>query len=144
MIRGAGGTNGGLGRFFIGFIMMCSGLYLLLQSITVSTGFGIGMHLFGFSLFGMNVGITSGMVMFPFIFGIGMIFYNARNYFGWLLAAGSIAAMIFGVIASTHFMLRTLTAYELITILVLSFGGLGLFLSSLRKVETKADESSSQ
>lgn len=140
MVRGAGGTNGGVGRFFIGFIMMCSGLYLLLQSITVSTGFGIGMYLFGTSLFGQHIGITSGMVLFPFMFGIGMIFYNAKNYFGWLLAVGSMTAMIFGVIASTHFVLRTLTAYELLTILVLSFGGLGLFLSSLRRVETKTDK----
>jgi len=99
------------------------------------------MYLFGTSLFGQHIGITSGMVLFPFMFGIGMIFYNAKNYFGWLLAVGSLAAMIFGVIASTHFVLRTLTAYELLTILVLSFGGLGLLLSSLRRIETKPNES---
>lgn len=140
MARGAGGTSGGVGKFFIGFLMMCGGFYLLLQSIVVTHGFGLGSYLFGFSFFGYNVGITSGMVMIPFIFGVGMIFYNARNYIGWMLSVGSLAAMIFGVIASTHFVFRSMTAYELITILVLCFGGLGLLLNSLRKTGEKDDE----
>jgi hypothetical protein len=36
------------------------------------------------------------------------------------------------VIASTHFTLRTMSAFELIMILTLMIGGLGLFLSSFR------------
>jgi len=28
-MRGAGGTSGGLGQFFIGLVMMCGGFYLL-------------------------------------------------------------------------------------------------------------------
>lgn len=132
MAQGAGGSSGGVGSFFIGLIMMCSGFYMLLQSIRVSVHFGFGMRLFGFSVMGHRLSLTSGMVMIPFAFGVGMIFYNARNFLGWLLTIGSLAAMIFGVISSTHFTLRTMSAFELITILVLSVGGLGLFLSSLR------------
>jgi hypothetical protein len=131
MIEGAGGTRGGTGRFILGFIMMCGGFYMLLQSITVTSGFGLGLRLFGFSALGINFGITSGMVMIPFIFGIGLLFYNGKSLIGWMLAIGSIAAMIFGVIASTQFILRTMTAFELIIILVLCFGGLGLLASSL-------------
>ena len=37
---------------------------------------------------------TSGMVLIPFIFGIGIIFYNARNFLGWLLAGGSLVALM--------------------------------------------------
>jgi len=40
--------------------------------------------------------------------------------------------MIFGVISSIRFNMKTMTAFELITILVLAVGGLGLFLRSLR------------
>jgi hypothetical protein len=140
MARGAGGTGGGSGRFLIGFFMMCGGFYLLLQSITVSADFGFGMSLYGGSMWGHTFVITSGMVMIPFVLGIAMVFYNARNLMGWLLSLGSLAAMIYGVIASTHFTLRTMTAFELITILVLCFGGLGLFLSSLRNLEKKLDD----
>ena len=30
-MKGAGGTSGGSGQFFLGLIMMCGGFYLLLK-----------------------------------------------------------------------------------------------------------------
>lgn len=131
-MRGAGGTQGGLGQFIIGLVMMIGGFFLLFSAISVHSSFGMGMRLYGFSAFGANYGITSGMVMIPFMFGIGIIFFNAKNVIGWLLAAGALVALIFGVISSIQFNLRAMNAFELITILVLSVGGLGLFLRSLR------------
>lgn len=130
---GAGGTKGGISDFFIGLIMFCSGSYMLLQSIIVSSDFSLGFALYTMSSRSWQIPITSGMVLIPFIFGIGMVFYNARNFLGWLLTCGSLAALIFGVISSLHLSMRTMTAFELLTILVLTFGGLGLFLKSLRE-----------
>ena len=92
----------------------------------------MGYRLYGFSAWGGSYSITSGMVMIPFIFGVGFIFYNAKNIIGWLLTIGSLTALIFGVIASIKFSFRSMTAFELIVILVLAFGGTGLFLRSLR------------
>lgn len=138
-MKGAGGTSGGLGQFFIGFIMMCGGFYLLLNSIKVSSSFGMGMGLYSFRMFGSAMSITSGMVMIPFIFGVGMIFYNGRNILGWLLAAGSIAALIFGVISSIHFRMAHMSAFDLSVILVLSMGGLGLFLRSLKEFKQRGE-----
>ncbi|WP_338591919.1 hypothetical protein VXM60_04395 [Shewanella khirikhana] len=135
-MRGAGGSNGGLGHFFIGLAMMVIGVYLLLNAIQVRSHFGFGMSLYGFQAMGMNVSITTGMVMVPFIFGVGIMFYNAKNLFGWLLTFGSLAALLFGVITSVHFSLRAMTAFDLIVILVLSFGGLGLFLRSLKSFDS--------
>lgn len=134
-MRGAGGTSGGLGQFFLGFIMMCGGFYLLLNAISVTSSFGMGMRLYGFSAFGGHYSITSGMVMFPFMIGIGIIFYNGKNVLGWLLTIGSITALIFGVIASIRFSMKTMSAFDLITILVLALGGLGLFLRSLKSFD---------
>ena len=51
---------------------------------------------------------------------------------GWLIAIASFGALVFGVISSVSLNLRTMTAFELIVILTLAFGGLGLFLNSLR------------
>lgn len=130
-MRGAGGTSGGVGQFFIGLAMLCGGIYLLLNAIQVRSTFGFGMHLYHVSALG-NFNITSGMVMIPFMFGVGLIFYNSRNPLGWLLAVGSLIALIFGVIASIHFNFRSMTAFDLIVILVLTVGGLGLFLRSLK------------
>jgi hypothetical protein len=127
-MNGAGGTSGGTGQFFLGLILMCGGFYLLLNSVVVSSSFGLGMRLFGVG----GYGVTGGIVLIPLVIGIAMIFYNARSAFGWLLAVGAFAALVFGVIASVSMSLRTMSAFELICILALAFGGLGLFLRSLR------------
>ena len=79
-MRGAGGTLGGLGQFFIDVIMMCGGFYLLLNAISVSTNFGMGTRLYGFSAWGTNMSLTSGMIMIPFMFGVGLIFYNSKTF----------------------------------------------------------------
>ena len=139
-MRGAGGTSGGLGSFFIGLIMMCGGFYLLLNAINVTSNFGMGMRLYGFSAMGGQYNITSGMVMIPFMFGVGLIFYNGRNILGWLLSIGSITALIFGVISSIRFSFRTMTSFDLIVILVLAIGGLGLFLRSLKALDKSLPE----
>jgi hypothetical protein len=128
-MNGAGGTSGGTGKFLLGLMMMCGGFYLLLNGIAVTSNFGFGTRLFGY---GSSFGMTSGMVMIPLMIGVGMVFYNAKNLLGWLLALGSLTALIVGVISSVQFNLRSMTAFELIVILVLAIGGLGLFLASLR------------
>ena len=94
-MQGAGGSDGGVGRFFIGLIMMIGGGYMLLNAIHITNHFSLGYGLYSFGGFRL----TSGMVMIPFMFGVGMIFYNSRNYLGWIIAAGSLVALIFGVIS---------------------------------------------
>jgi len=136
-MKGAGGTSGGLGQFFIGLIMMCGGFYMLLNAIHVSSNFGMGMRLYGFSAMGGQYNITSGMVIIPFMFGIGLIFYNGKSIIGWLLSIGSITALVFGVISSIRFSFRSMTSFDLIVILVLAMGGLGLFLRSLKTLDER-------
>jgi len=136
-MRGAGGTSGGLGQFFVGLVMMCGGFYMLLNAITVTSSFGMGMRLYGFNAMGNSFNVTSGMIMIPFIFGVGIIFYNSKNILGWILSLGSITALIFGVISSIRFSMRTMTSFDLIVILVLAVGGLGLFLRSLKALDEK-------
>ncbi|MEC4728048.1 hypothetical protein HWQ46_21155 [Shewanella sp. D64] len=133
-MKGAGGTSGGIGQFFLGLIMMCGGFYMLLNAIKISSSFGMRSHLYQFSNLG-GFNLTSGMVMIPFIFGVGIMFYNYKNILGWLLTFGSLVALIFGVISSIQFRFTHMSAFDLIVILVLSIGGLGLFLRSFRAIE---------
>ncbi len=135
-MRGAGGSEGGVGRFFIGLVMMTAGGYLFLDAVQVTHHFSWNSSLYRIG--GFN--LTSGMVLFPFIFGIGMVFYNAKSYLGWLLTLASLVMLIAGIIASLDFHLRGMSAFELISILVLGVGGLGLFLSSLRDFSKAAEE----
>lgn len=127
-MRGAGGTEGGFWRFVIGLVMMIGGGYLFFDSIRVSSGFHFGYGLYRYGGFQL----TSGMILIPMIFGIGIVFYNAKNFLGWILFIGSLAAMTFGVLRSIRFSFAAMSAFDLILILVLFIGGIGLFLSSLR------------
>lgn len=135
-MKGAGGTEGGVGSFLIGFAMMCGGGYLLLQNIQVTNGFSFGLGLYRFGTFSL----TTGMVLIPLMLGVGMIFWNSRNVLGWLISIGSIVALIFGVISSLHFVLRTMSLFDLLTILILLVGGTALFLKSLRPSRSRDKE----
>jgi hypothetical protein len=126
--RGAGGTRGGEGNFFIGIVMMIAVGYLLLRGIMVRPQFGVGNAMY--SIVGFPV--TTGLVLVPFAFGVGMIFYNSRNWIGWLLAGGSVVALVVGVIASINFTLVRMSAFDLLVIIILLVGGIGLFLRSVR------------
>lgn len=135
-MRGAGGSSGGIGSFFIGLIMMCGGFYMLLNSISVTSSFGLGSRLYSIGALG-GAGVTGGMILIPFIFGVGFIFYNSKNIIGWILTLGSMTALIFGVLSSVRFSLQGMTTFDLIVILVLAVGGLGLFLRSLKAIDSK-------
>ncbi len=127
-MTGAGGTAGGIWRFFAGLAMMIAGGYFFFDSIRVESGYRWGMGLYGAGGFE----VTSGMILIPLIAGIGVLFYDARNPIGWLLGGGSLLALAFGVIRSIRFTFQSMSLFSLLVILVLLFGGIGLFLSSLR------------
>ena len=128
-IQGAGGTSGGIGNFFLGILMFVVGIYLLLKNIYVQQTFG-----FNSPFFRIGGGqFTSGMLLIPFMVGVGILFFNYKNWIGWILTLGSILLLIIGVITSIQFTLAGMTAFDIIVIVACIAGGLGLFLSSFRK-----------
>lgn len=127
-MRGAGGTDGGIGKFLIGLVMFIGGAYLFLESVHVHSGFHWGGALFSMG----GYGVTSGMILIPFMLGTGIIFYNSKNPIGWLLAVGALVALGFGLIANVQFRFSHMSLFSLLTILVLLVGGAGLLLSGLR------------
>ena len=132
MFNGAGGNEGGIGSFLLGLGMMMGGGYLLLDSIRVVHGFGFGHGLYRFG----NVQVTSGMILIPFIIGIVMVFANSKSWIGWILVYGSTIGLIFGVIRSIQFSFVGMSAFDLMVIFVLFFGGIGLLLGSMRKTKS--------
>jgi hypothetical protein len=75
MARGAGGTEGGIGTFVLGFVMAAAGGYLLLRGIIVRPAFGFGNTLYSFGGFP----VTTGMVLIPLMLGVGGVFYDSRK-----------------------------------------------------------------
>ncbi len=132
--EGAGGTKGGVGRYLAGLLMMCTGGYLFLSKIAVTSamshGFGFGSHLYSM---GGGFNVTGGMILIPFFIGVIMVFWNSKNPFGWLLSGGSIIALMAGIIVNIRMMIMPMSAFDIIMLLILIAGGAGLFFSSLRK-----------
>ncbi len=127
-MRGAGASEGGFGEFVMGVVMLVGGGYLFLNSVRVHSGLHWGMALFNVG----GVGVTGGMVLIPFMLGVGMVFYNSKNPIGWLLTAGAVVALVFGLVASVQLHFERMTLFELLMVLVLMIGGAGLLLRSTR------------
>jgi hypothetical protein len=108
--------------------MIIAGGYLFLDSIQVTNIFSIRHSLYSVG----GYGLTTGILLIPFFIGIGLIFYNGKSILGWVVAGGSLLAIIIGMIASLQFVLVNVSALDFIIIAVLLFGGIGLFLRSLR------------
>lgn len=131
-MNGAGGTKGGIFEFFLGLGMFVVGIFIFLSNITVTNGFSFSTVFFRLGgSFGVD--IVSGMILIPFIIGIILVFYNRKNLIGWILTIGSVLLLIFGIVVSLRFVFRPMNAFNILMLLVLIFGGIGLFLSSLRE-----------
>jgi len=120
-LRSPGGTPGGLGEFLIGLAMAVAGGYLLTSHVSVTSGaWTIG----GYNAFGMS--------LIPFIFGVALLFFNGRSIFGWLLLFGGVVIILTGIIMNLQIYFRSASLFELIIMLVLLFGGIGLLARSFR------------
>jgi hypothetical protein len=120
-LRGAGGTPGGLGEFLVGFAMAVAGGYLLTTQVTVVSGY---WHLWGYNAFGLS--------LVPFIFGIGLVFFNGRSKLGWLLTIAGLVIILAGVLANLQIYFQSTSLFNTLMMLVLLFGGLGLMARGLR------------
>ncbi len=120
-IRGAGGTPGGIWMFFGGLAMVVVGGYLLLNQVTVHSGF--------WSWFGGN---TFGLTLLPMIVGIGFLFFDGKSSIGWVLTTLGALIIVAGIIANLQIYFQPTSLYNTLIMLILVAGGLGLIVRSLR------------
>jgi hypothetical protein len=121
--RGAGGTPGGVGQFFIGLVMAVVGAYLVLNQVQVTTSF------WNFGRYG-----GFGPTLLPLLVGVAFLFYNGKSVVGWVLTGLGIAIILAGILMNMDIYFRQTTLFNTIVMLVLLFGGLGLIARSLRSV----------
>jgi hypothetical protein len=119
--RGAGGTPGGVGQFFVGLTMAVVGGYLLLNQVQVTTSF------WNFGRFG-----GFGPTLLPLLVGVAFLFYNGKSIVGWLLTGLGLAIILAGILMNLDIYFRQTTLFNTIVMLGLLFGGLGLIARSLR------------
>ena len=120
-LKGAGGTSGGIGQFFLGLAMAVGGGYLLTNQVTVSSGF--------WGYFGPH---TFGLTLLPLMFGVGLLFFDGRSVLGWLLTGASAVIIVLGILVNLQIYFQPTSLYNTIVMLVLLAGGLGLVARSLR------------
>jgi hypothetical protein len=127
-MKGAGGTSGGLGVFFLGLIMSISGGFMLTNSIQVSSNFmGQRMNIYG------NYGVsTFSVTLIPLLIGIFWLFFDGSSKIGWLFTILSSLAIFIGFIMNLEIYFHGTNLFALLTMLLLLIGGLGLIARSLR------------
>ena len=119
--RGAGGTPGGLGEFFAGLAMAAGGCYLLLNQVTVTSGY---WQLWGYNAFGIS--------LIPLLIGIAMVFFDGRSKPGWLLTAFGALVILLGIITNLTIFFRPTSLFNTLIILALLAGGIGLIARSVK------------
>lgn len=119
--RGAGGTPGGVGAFFIGLVMTTVGGYLLLNQVQVTTSF------WNFGRYG-----GFGLTLLPLLVGVAVLFYDGRSILGWVLTALGAAIIFANILMNLDIYFRPTSLFNTLLMLALLFGGLGLIARSLR------------
>ncbi|HYH08591.1 MAG TPA: hypothetical protein VEK11_16160 [Thermoanaerobaculia bacterium] len=120
-LRGAGGTEGGLGTFIIGALMAIAGGYLLTNQVTVTTGY---WHIAGYNAF--------GLALLPFLIGIALLFFNGKSITGWILTVAGALIIFLGILAHLDIYFRPTSLFNTLVMLVLLVGGIGLVAKSLK------------
>ena len=87
-MKGAGGTSGGVGEFFLGLAMAVGGAYLLTQRVTVTSGFWGYFGDYGF-----------GLSLLPLVAGVGLLFFDGGSKLGWVLTGlGALIIFLGGIV----------------------------------------------
>src|SRR5688572_9308781 len=96
-MKGPGGTEGGVGKFVIGFGLAAVAVYLLLDSVHVQSGYGwvSGLLLGGAQgQPGVWQTTSTAIVFVPFVIGILALFYDAKQRWAWYLTLGGLAVVV--------------------------------------------------
>lgn len=119
--RGAGGTPGGILEFVLGVALASAGAYLLTTRVTVTSGF--------WDMFGRH---TFGLTLVPLLLGVGIVFFNGRSFWGWLLVIVGAVIIFAGVISNLSIYFQPTSLFNTLMMLIMLAGGLGLVARSVR------------
>ena len=120
--RGAGGTPGGIGEFFVGVILAGIGSYLFMQQVQVHTSF----WRFG------GLANSFGLTLIPLLLGIGILFVNGKSILGWLFSVGGFLLIVVGCLANMDIYFQRTSLFNTLLMLGLMAAGLGMVFRSLR------------
>lgn len=106
--------------FFVGAILLIIGIFILSRKVIVSTWIA------SFNVLGYN--LTSGLLIFPLIFGIIWMFYNPKSLGAKILSGTGAIFLIVAVIMSVHIHLSSMSLFDYILIIGMIAAGSGMLL----------------
>lgn len=121
-IRGAGGTDGGIGRFFGGLALTAVGIYMFLSRVTVSSNVS--------SLWSGH----AGLLLVPLAAGLALLFFSGKSVLGWLLTLGSVGLVFVSVLANLTLYFQGTNFFRTVAMLTLIAVGLVMTARSLRSL----------
>ena len=119
--RGPGGTPGGIGEFFGGLALVVGGGYLLLNQVTVTTGF---WNFYGYNAFGLS--------LIPLLIGLGALFYNGKSVLGWLLTGAGALIILLGILTHLQVLFQPTSLFNTLLMLGALAAGIGLIARAVR------------
>ena len=120
-------------EFFIGFILLGIGLYMLAQQVDVRMSW-YSWHFGSFR-------VATGMVFIPLIFGVIWQIINKESKFAKALTILGVVIIVATIIMSVSIVFRTTSMYNYIIILLMISVGTGLLLRVLFKDKKKEKDS---
>src|SRR5947209_9660766 len=125
-LRGAGGTPGGVGTFFVGLILTVLGGYLILNQVQVTSSYTF------FGLWGGNRTAGFGLTMLPLLIGIGVLFFDGKSKLGWILSIAGLLTILAAVLMSLSIHWAPASVFNTLPMLALPAAVLALICASLR------------
>lgn len=122
-MKGAGGTDGGIGSFWIGVLMFIGGIWMLLDAVIVYT-----QRTGWLSRYTWDSALP---VFAPLGLGLLLLFFDYRSKIGWIVSALGLGLVLLEVVSRLQFYMR-MELWQFIVVMVFIIGGLGLVLRSFR------------
>lgn len=136
-LRGAGGTPGGVGTFFVGLILTVLGGYLILNQVQVTSSYSF------FGLWAGNRTAGFGLTMLPLLIGIGVLFFDGKSKVGWFLSVGGLLTILAAVLMSLSIHWAQTSLFNTLLMFGMLAAGFGLVARSLRAYPEVAESEDS-
>lgn len=109
--------------FLVGLALLCGGLFLIFQNTTLSTNFTL-MDIMGFTP-------PFGVVLIPFIIGVGVLFFNEKSFIGWLLTIMGLVIIVLGILMGLRVYFNRITLAQGLIMFGMAAAGAGLTLKAV-------------
>jgi hypothetical protein len=111
----------------IGIVLTCLGLWMLFDSVRVTSGFGLFTGYMTHSRNWWGMGASTGIIFIPFIAGVIAIFYNFKAKWAYWLTGIGITIVLVEMFSRIRFVFNMKSSHLMLMFAMLA-AGLGLCL----------------